>query len=54
MEPGATSTGPVNVTPLIVMLRTLDPKLPPDIVGEAPLSAATTTIELFAPPFHDP
>src|SRR5207342_2698938 len=54
VEPGATSTGPVNVTPRIVMLRTLDPKLPPDIVGDAPLSAATTTIELFAPPFHDP
>ena len=54
MDPGATSTAPVNVTPLIVMLRTLDPKLPPDIVGDAPESAATTTIELLAPPLHEP
>ena len=54
MDHGETSTAPVNVTPLIVMLRTLDPKLPPDIVGDAPLSAATTTIELLAPPFQDP
>ena len=54
VDPGATSTGPVNVTPLIVMFRTPEPKLPPDIVGDAPLSAATTTIELFAPPLNDP
>ena len=54
MDPGETSTGPVNVTPRIVMLRTLDPKFPPAIVGVAPESAATTTIELLAPPFHDP
>jgi hypothetical protein len=53
-DPGETSTGPVNVTPLIVMFRTPEPKSPPDIVGDAPESAATTTIELFAPPPHDP
>src|SRR3954463_6604105 len=53
-EPGETSTGPVNVTPLIVMFRTPEEKFPPDIDGDAPASAATTTIELFAPPPHDP
>ncbi len=54
MDPGETSTGPVNVTPRIVTLRTPDPKFPPAIVGDAPASAATTTIELFAPPLHEP
>ena len=54
VEPGDTSTGPVNVTPRIVMFRTLDPKLPPDIDGDAPASAATVTIPDFAPPLHDP
>ena len=54
MDPGATSTAPVNVTPRIVMFRTLDPKVPPDIVGDAPASAATVTIPDFAPPFHEP
>jgi hypothetical protein len=36
------------------MLRTLEPKLPPDIVGDAPDSAATVTIPAFAPPLNDP
>ena len=40
------------------MLRTPDPKLPPDIVGDAPASAATVTIPDFAPatprPVADP
>src|ERR1700709_66623 len=35
VDPGDTSTGPVKVTPRIVMLRTLDPKFPPAIVGAA-------------------
>ena len=52
--PGATSTAPVNVTPRTVTLRTPDPKFPPAIAGDAPDSAATTTIELFAPPLHEP
>jgi hypothetical protein len=54
VEPGDTSTAPVNVTPRSVMFRTPDPKLPPDIVGDAPASAATVTIPDFAPPLHDP
>jgi hypothetical protein len=36
------------------MFRTPEEKFPPDIDGDAPASAATTTIELFAPPPHDP
>ena len=54
VDPGATSTAPVNVTPRIVMLRTPDPKSPPDIDGDAPASAATVTMPDFAPPFQEP